>query len=71
MSNEEIEVANQQKKAQLEAINSELSQLKPGRKVYIGPALTTPNAKAGQVLFETKDLNRLRSNVAKELKNLN
>jgi len=69
MSKEEIEVAKQQKKTQLEVLNSELSQLKPGRKVYTGPALGTPNA-SGQVLFEVKDLNRLRSNVAKELKNL-
>lgn len=70
MSKEEIEVAKQQKRTQLEVLNSELSQLKPGRKVYCGPALGNPNA-SGQVLFETKDLNRLRSNVAKELKKLN
>ena len=70
MTSEEIKVANQQKKAQLEVLSSELSQLKPGRKVYVG-TLDTPNVSSpGQVLFETKDLSRLKSNLAKELKKL-
>jgi len=72
MTSEEIKVANEQKRAQLQVLSSELSQIKPGRKVYVAGQLGTPiNASSsGQVLFETKDLNRLKSNVAKELKKL-
>lgn len=69
MTSEEINVANEKKKTQLQVLSSELSQLKAGRKVYVGQ-LGTPTNASGQVLFATKDLNRLKSNVAKELKKL-
>ena len=52
MTSEEIKVANEKKKAQLQVLSSELSQIKPGRKVYAAGQLGTPiNASSsGQVL---------------------